>query len=63
MMCGIAGIFNYHSLKESSEQSIRKMLSIIRHRGPDESGIYLGENMATFKEKAAMKAMLEAHRT
>lgn len=45
-MCGIAGIFNYHSSEEPSpEYSIRKMLSIIRHRGPDESGIYLGENM------------------
>jgi asparagine synthase (glutamine-hydrolysing) len=46
-MCGIAGIYNYHSPEvPSMEQSTRKMLSIIRHRGPDESGIYLGENMA-----------------
>ena len=46
-MCGIAGIYNYHSPEEpSQEQSIRKMLSIIRHRGPDESGIYLGGNMS-----------------
>jgi asparagine synthase (glutamine-hydrolysing) len=46
-MCGIAGLYNYHSSKEpSSELSIKKMLSVIRHRGPDESGIYLGENIA-----------------
>lgn len=46
-MCGIAGIYNYHSSKEpSSELSIKKMLSVIRHRGPDESGMYLGENIA-----------------
>jgi asparagine synthase (glutamine-hydrolysing) len=45
-MCGIAGIFNYHSPTESSmELNIKKMLSVIRHRGPDESGIYLGENL------------------
>ena len=45
-MCGIAGIFNYHSPNEpSTEQNIRKMLSVIRHRGPDESGIYLGNNI------------------
>ena len=45
-MCGIAGIYNYHSSKEpSQEQSVKKMLSVIRHRGPDESGMYLGENI------------------
>jgi asparagine synthase (glutamine-hydrolysing) len=46
-MCGIAGIYNYHSSKEPSpELSIKKMLSVIRHRGPDESGIYLGKNVS-----------------
>ena len=46
-MCGIAGIYNYPSYKEPSlELSIKKMLSVIRHRGPDESGIYEGENTA-----------------
>lgn len=46
-MCGIAGIYNYHSHAEPSpELSIKKMLSVIRHRGPDESGIYLGENVS-----------------
>ncbi len=45
-MCGIAGIYNYHSPEEpSAELSIKRMLSIIRHRGPDESGMYLGKNM------------------
>lgn len=45
-MCGIAGIFNYHSPNEPSlEQNIGKMLSVIRHRGPDESGMYLGKDI------------------
>ena len=45
-MCGIAGIYNYHSLKEPSvEGNIKNMLSVIQHRGPDENGIYLGENV------------------
>lgn len=44
-MCGIAGIYNYHSDKENSlELSVKKMLSVIRHRGPDETGLYLNEN-------------------
>lgn len=45
-MCGIAGIYNYHSPKEhSTERSVWKMLSLIKHRGPDESGIYLNQNI------------------
>lgn len=45
-MCGIAGIYNYRSLSEPDpELSLKKMLSVIRHRGPDESGIYVGENI------------------
>jgi asparagine synthase (glutamine-hydrolysing) len=43
-MCGIAGIFNYPLGAESSlENHLKRMLSVINHRGPDESGIYLNE--------------------
>jgi len=46
-MCGIAGFYNYPSSSEPSpELNIKKMLSVIRHRGPDESGIYLNKNLA-----------------
>ena len=45
-MCGIAGIYNYHSSVEPSrEHTVKKMLSVIRHRGPDETGLYLGNNI------------------
>ena len=45
-MCGIAGIFNYHSNEVlSQEHLVKQMLSVIRHRGPDETGLYLGNNV------------------
>ncbi len=45
-MCGIAGIYNYHSAKEGSpELSVKKMLSAIRHRGPDETGMYKNDKL------------------
>lgn len=45
-MCGIAGIFNYHSTNEPSyELNLKNMLSVIRHRGPDETGLYIGNNI------------------
>src|SRR5687768_16734015 len=43
-MCGIAGILNYSAAPD--EQTVRRMLGMIRHRGPDEFGIYLGREVA-----------------
>lgn len=45
-MCGVAGIFNYSSPdKPIRENNLINMLSVIRHRGPDESGIFTGINI------------------
>jgi len=45
-MCGIAGIYNYSFPDKSiPEENLKKMLSVIRYRGPDESGIYTGRNI------------------
>jgi len=40
-MCGIAGIFNLENRDPVAEHDLRRMLGTIRHRGPDEFGIYL----------------------
>jgi asparagine synthase (glutamine-hydrolysing) len=44
-MCGIAG-FLYFDGAPISERTIRAMSDVQRHRGPDESGVYLGEGIA-----------------
>ncbi len=44
-MCGIAGIYKYRpDDQQSNEHSVKKMLSAIRHRGPDETGIYRNDH-------------------
>ena len=45
-MCGIVGIFNSYPELAPQEIAIRRMLGMIRHRGPDEFGIYLGDRVA-----------------
>jgi len=40
-MCGITGILNVDRADAPAEGALRKMLAMIRHRGPDEFGIYL----------------------
>lgn len=40
-MCGIAGKLNSATQEPVSQDLLRRMLAMIRHRGPDEFGIYL----------------------
>jgi asparagine synthase (glutamine-hydrolysing) len=40
-MCGIVGICDLGGNRPVAEASIRQMLGMIRHRGPDQFGIYL----------------------
>jgi asparagine synthase (glutamine-hydrolysing) len=40
-MCGIAGIINFNS-SEDKQGLLRRMIGLLRHRGPDSTGIYLG---------------------
>lgn len=42
-MCGIAGILSLHESLPAQEAVIRQMLGMIRHRGPDQFGIYLDD--------------------
>ncbi len=45
-MCGIAGIYHFSSPnKPVTEEELKKMLTVIWYRGPDESGIYIGKNI------------------
>lgn len=43
-MCGISGILN-DTGREQSQAVIRKMIQVLRHRGPDGQGIYTDEEI------------------
>ncbi len=45
-MCGIAGIYNATNDPSQAPDILKRMLARIQHRGPDESGIFLGQNVA-----------------
>jgi asparagine synthase (glutamine-hydrolysing) len=44
-MCGIAGIFNFNK-EPISHATIKSMIDIIAHRGPDGEGIYIDDYLA-----------------
>ena len=39
-MCGIAGILNFNGVTPATETTVARMMASLRHRGPDESGIF-----------------------
>jgi len=45
-MCGIAGILNLTEGPPPSQDQVQRMLAQIRHRGPDEFGLYLDDRVA-----------------
>jgi len=44
-MCGIVGTLNLAENQPVQEHTIRQMLAMVRHRGPDEFGIYLDDQV------------------
>ena len=45
-MCGITGILNLSAQEPPSLEQITAMISPLRHRGPDQSGVYLDDAVA-----------------
>ena len=44
-MCGITGFYNFNTNTDNKVATLRQMLTRIKHRGPDESGIYVSNNI------------------
>lgn len=43
-MCGIAGFYSYQE-KEAAVKILKRMLTRIKHRGPDQSGVYISNDI------------------
>ncbi|MEI6852918.1 MAG: asparagine synthase (glutamine-hydrolyzing) [Bacteroidota bacterium] len=43
-MCGICGIINFSDL-DVQERDLRQMMQIMKHRGPDDEGVFLDNNI------------------
>lgn len=53
-MCGIAGIFNIQAQKPDLRNKVLKMAQKLRHRGPDWSGIYVGNTAILAHERLSI---------
>jgi len=53
-MCGIAGIVNTSGKLSVDIPDIRKMVHLLRHRGPDETGLYIDDNIALAQSRLSI---------
>src|SRR2546425_10013953 len=44
-MCGICGVYEYASQRPVDRQTLWEMLQVIRHRGPDDEGAYIDNDL------------------
>lgn len=44
-MCGINGIFHFKQSKKVNSDTLIKMRDVLAHRGPDDSGIFIDDNL------------------
>jgi asparagine synthase (glutamine-hydrolysing) len=44
-MCGIAGIYNFDHGHTPEQGDLEKMIKMVRHRGPDDYGFHIGDNI------------------
>ena len=53
-MCGISGIFQIKQPTDDLRQKVLRMSQKLRHRGPDWSGIYVGQSAILAHERLSI---------
>ena len=60
-MCGIAGFIDVERSRNSAEQLIDSMCKVIRHRGPDDQGVWVGDGVALGMRRLAIIDLASGH--
>ncbi len=60
-MCGICGILEFNSKKAVEENALRAMNQTLVHRGPDDWGIYLKENVGLGNRRLSIIDLATGH--
>jgi asparagine synthase (glutamine-hydrolysing) len=60
-MCGIVGIARSRHSPEMTRDEIVRMCDVIRHRGPDEDGVYVGSHVGLGMRRLSIIDLAEGH--
>src|SRR6059058_3232264 len=60
-MCGIAGFIDAQCSYDSAVELIDRMCKVIRHRGPDDQGVWVGDGMAVGMRRLSIIDLAGGH--
>src|SRR5437870_11141592 len=60
-MCGIAGFIDVERSRDNAEQLIDRMCRVIRHRGPDDQGVWVDDGVALGMRRLAIIDLAGGH--
>ncbi|MBV9706766.1 MAG: asparagine synthase (glutamine-hydrolyzing) [Chloroflexi bacterium] len=60
-MCGIAGFIDRQHSHENAELLIDSMCKVIRHRGPDDQGVWVGDGVALGMRRLSIIDLAKGH--
>src|SRR5215831_11780718 len=60
-MCGIAGFIDANRSPDAAVLLINAMCQVIRHRGPDDQGVWVGEGVALGMRRLAIIDLSGGH--
>ncbi len=53
-MCGIAGLIQFSPLHERARTNFQKLPDLLRHRGPDEEGLFIADSVMLFQNRLTL---------
>jgi len=60
-MCGIAGIYHFDPERKVDEGLLRRMTTLLRHRGPDDEGFFVNGNAGLGHRRLAIIDLVTGH--
>src|SRR4051812_36874263 len=60
-MCGIAGRYAPDASRFENQRIVRDMLTVIRHRGPDDQGIHVDDDVAIGTRRLSIIDIVGGH--
>ena len=58
-MCGLAGVYNFNN-NRVDETTLSRMVQILEHRGPDDSGIFVDQNLGFAHTRLSIQDLTES---
>src|SRR5258708_7894139 len=60
-MCGICGAYNAQSVRPVAARVIKQMMQLLEHRGPDDEGLYLANELGLGFKRLSIIDLASGH--